>query len=64
MTLGNRLYLLGILYGGHEFKANGVLRFSMLPNIPTPVTNIPINLGIMIKSDRILEFEDMFKRIS
>ena len=64
VTLGNRLYLLGILYGGHEFKANGVLRFSMLPNIPTPVTNIPINLGIMIKSDRILEFEDMFKRIS
>lgn len=61
ISVGNRIILLGILYGGHEFSAKGVLTFANLPNVPSPVTNIPINLGIMIKSERILEFEEMFK---
>lgn len=63
ISVGNRIHLLGILYGGHEFDVRGVLQFANLPNIPSPVTQIPINLGIMIKSERILEFEDMFKRM-
>lgn len=63
VSIGSRIHLLGILYGGHEFNARGVLQFANLPNIPSPVTRIPINLGIMIKSERILEFEDMFKRM-
>lgn len=61
VAMGNRVYLLGVLYGGHEFNAQGVLKFANLPNIPVPVTSIPINLGIMIKAERILEFEDLFK---
>lgn len=61
LTLGSRIYLLGILYGGHEFNARGVLQFTNLPNIPVPVTHIPINLGLMIKAERILEFETMIK---
>lgn len=60
IAMGNRIYLLGVLYGGHEFNAQGVLHFSNLPNIPVPVTRIPINLGIMIKAERILEFEPLF----
>ncbi len=65
ISVGSRIYLLGILYGGHEFDAQGVLRFANLPNTPSPVTHtrIPINLGIMIKSERILEFEDMFQKM-
>lgn len=63
VSLGNRIYLLGVLYGGHEFSAQGVLHFANLPNVPVPVTRIPINLGIMIKAERILEFENLFKQI-
>lgn len=61
IAMGNRLYLLGVLYGGHEFNAQGVLHFANLPNVPVPVTRIPINLGIMIKAERVLEFESLFK---
>lgn len=61
ITVGNRIYLLGVLYGGHEFNAQGILHFANLPNVPVPVTRIPINLGIMIKAERILEFENLFK---
>lgn len=63
IALGNRFFLLGILYGGHEFNAHGVLQFANLPNIPTPVTSIPINLGIMIKAQRILEFESLIQSL-
>lgn len=62
IVMGSRIHLLGILYGGHEFSAQGILRFSNLPNIPVPVTQIPVNLGIMIKAERILEFETLFKK--
>lgn len=64
IAMGNRVYLLGVLYGGHEFNAQGVLHFANLPNVPVPVTRIPINLGIMIKAERILEFENLFKNIN
>lgn len=63
MSLGNRIYLLGVLYGGHEFNAQGTLQFANLPNVPVPVTHIPANLGLMIKAERILEFEVMIKSI-
>lgn len=65
ISLGNRIHLLGILYGGHEFNAQGILTFANLPNTPMPIsyTRIPINLGIMIKAERILEFENLFKSI-
>lgn len=64
ISVGTRIYLLGILYGGHVFDARGVLQFSNLPNIPVPVTSIPINLGLMIKAERILEFETMIKELN
>lgn len=62
--VGPRIYFLGVLYGGHEFNARGVLQFVNLPNTPVPVTHIPINLGLMIKAERILEFETMIKKVS
>lgn len=60
IILGNRIYLLGILYGGPQFDAQGILNFSVLPNAPTPIVSIPMNLGVMIKAERILEFEKLF----
>ncbi len=61
ISVGNRIYFLGVLYGGHEYDALGVIRFVNLPNAPYSVTRIPMNLGLMIKSERILEFEAMIK---
>lgn len=61
ICMGTRLYLLGIHYGGHIFNAQGVLQFSNL-NVPFPITQIPVNLGLIIKSERILEFETMIKK--
>lgn len=51
------LYLLGVLYGGPQYNAEGVLQFANLPVAPTPFVPIPTNLGIIIKSERLLEFE-------
>ena len=52
-------YLLGVLYCGPMFNAEGVLQFATLPSVPTPVLRIPINLGVIIKSERLLEFESI-----
>ena len=60
LQIGNRIYLIGVLFAGHQYTATGVLQFSNLPNLPCPVTQIPTNLGIAIKASEILEFEKMF----
>lgn len=62
ISVGSRVFLLGVLYGGPQFAVEGNLNFANLPNVPRPVTYIPTNLGILIKSERILEFESYFKR--
>lgn len=64
ISFGNRVYLLGILYGGPQYNATGVLQFASLPNVPVPVTSLPTNLGVMIKSERLLEFENQIKMIN
>lgn len=61
LAFGNRILLLGVLYGGPQFNAQGILTFHNLPNVPIPVVNIPTNLGMIIKSNKILEFEKKFK---
>lgn len=64
IIMGNRIYLLGILYGGPQFDNRGILDFHVIPNSPTPIISMPINLGIIIKSERILEFENLLNQIS
>lgn len=59
IAVGSRLYLVGILYGGPEFSATGVISFANLPKMPTPIINIPVNLGVAIKASEILAFEDV-----
>ena len=61
LAMGNRLMLLGVLYGGPQFSAQGILTFGNIPNVPSPVIDIPTNLGMIIKSEKVLEFESMFK---
>ncbi len=54
-----RLLLVGILYGYYPLEATDDPRILKIPTnyVPIPVTTIPINLGAVIKSTRIKEFE-------
>jgi hypothetical protein len=55
--MGSRILLLGILCAGPQFQASGQIIFANLPVQPKPLTNIPMNLGVVIKSREILAFE-------
>ena len=59
--IGNKIYLLGILYGIHQFDIYGDLKLCSLPNTTVPITHnqIPVNLGVMIKSKQIKAFEEL-----
>lgn len=57
----NRVILLGVLYAGPQATATGEI--IMIPNLQKPITvsRIPNNLGLVIKAERILELEKLFK---
>lgn len=57
-----RLILLGILYAGPQYTINGEIisvPISTLPNLYTS-TKVQLNLGNVIKSEKILDFDKMF----
>ncbi|MEJ7683095.1 MAG: hypothetical protein WKG06_35620 [Segetibacter sp.] len=57
-----RLILLGILYAGPQYQADGrviILPISTSTSLLS-LTNIPINLGYIIKSKKVLDFENFF----
>lgn len=54
--LSSRVYLLGILYGGYIYSANGFLNFEYIPT-KISIKKFFVNLGGMIKSEAILDFE-------
>jgi hypothetical protein len=63
LSIGLRMKLLGILYGGPQYTAEGEV---IAITIPTQkkvlaVSQIPINLGMCIKAQRILDFEPILK---
>ena len=62
VSVGNRIFLLGVLYGGPQYTASGALTMATIPNVPRPIVDIPTNLGMIIKSERILEFEQFFRK--
>ncbi len=59
---GAHVELLGVLFAGYEQTVDGEI---VVANIPTSVTavtrtNIPINIGIVIRAEKILEMETLF----
>ena len=60
-----RIKLLGVLYAGPQLTVEGRLEVVPVPTRTTPisVSQIPTNLGLVIKAERILEFEDIFSRL-
>ncbi|WP_219722193.1 S1 family peptidase [Xanthomonas arboricola] len=60
---GLRIRLLGLLYAGPQHTASGDIE---IINVPTQqravaISRIPNNLGLIIKSSRILEMEDVLR---
>lgn len=59
----SRVILLGVLYAGPQHTAQGDIQIVNVPTGQRPITisKIPNNLGLIIKADRILELEKLFK---
>lgn len=65
MMGGTRVRLLGALYAGPQHTATGELEIVDVPSAAKPVaiSRIPNNLGLVIKAERLLEFEPIVKKL-
>lgn len=59
----SRVILLGVLYGGPQHTAQGDIQIVNVPTVDRPIaiSRIPNNLGLIIKSERVLELENLFR---
>jgi hypothetical protein len=66
ISSGGRLKLLGVLYAGPQYTAEGKLVVRDIPTAlePRSVPPIPTNLGIVIKAKALLAFEKLFERLA
>ena len=62
---GDRLFLIGIVYAVAQHIVNGQLKIVQVPsvNVPFTETYIPNNLGVVIKSERLLDFEAILSNL-
>jgi hypothetical protein len=65
MTPGTKIALIGVLYAGPQFNAEGRLEARPIPHsvIPTPVTSMPMNLGFVIQADEIDTLQAEFLKV-
>lgn len=63
---GTRVKLLGILYAGPQHTAEGNIQIVEVPisNKPITLTGIPINIGIIIKAERLKDLDDLFLKLA
>ncbi len=61
--IGSRIKLLGILYAGPQFTAEGEIHIVNVPTHQTAValSSIPCNLGMCIRAERLLDFEPVLQ---
>lgn len=61
VNVGTRIKLLGALYAGPQYTITGqiVMQNISISQVPISVSNIPNNLGLVIKSERIVELEKL-----
>jgi hypothetical protein len=64
-VVGSRIKLLGILYAGPQYTAEGEIQIVNVPTVQKAITTsqIPSNLGICIKSECLLGFEPILQKI-
>lgn len=60
---GTRVKLLGLLYAGPQHAASGEVRIITVPTQQRAIaiSSIPNNLGLIIKSSRLLEMDDVIR---
>lgn len=58
LYFGSRIILLGVLFAGPQFTATGTITYANIPVAPSSRINIPMNLGLAIKSSEILVLEN------
>ena len=64
-VIGSRFYFLGILYAGPQYTTTGEVK---IVNVPTKqntisVTQIPTNLGVVIKSEKLNDFKPIIESL-
>ncbi|MCW7483238.1 S1 family peptidase [Leptospira kanakyensis] len=61
LVVDSRIFLLGTLYAGPQYNSKGKIRPVLIPTNTKYIseTKIPINLGLVIKSERLLEFKSL-----
>lgn len=64
--IGNRIKLLGVLYAGPQHTASGEIVVENVPTVTKPVaiSRIPNNLGIIIKAERLMEFDPLLAKLT
>ena len=57
-----QVFLIGVLHSGFEHRVDGKIVLVQIPTaiVPVPRTQIPNNLGIVLKAERIMELEQQF----
>lgn len=62
-VIGSRVKLLGVLYAGPQFTAEGKIVVTKVPttNVPLAITSLPFNLGFVIRSTELLQFEPLLE---
>lgn len=62
---GSRVKLLGILFAGPQFTAQGEIKVLPVPTASKPValSRIPTNLGVCVKADQLNWFETHFQQL-
>lgn len=67
VVFGSRFFLLGVLYGGPTYAADGTIKVVQIPTaqMPRVAVSIPIHLGAYIKSSELLSIKnELVKRLS
>lgn len=66
-VIGNRAFLLGILFGGPQLKADGTWEIKEIPTgkvrIPVVVTPIPVHLGFYIKAKELNVLKEQLVKV-
>ncbi|MDF4639375.1 serine protease [Vibrio parahaemolyticus] len=60
---GNRIILLGVLFAGPQHVAQGEIQTINVPlkQVPIALSNIPNNLGFVVKAQKILDFKKLLE---
>ena len=63
IAIGDRLLLVGVLFAGTQMNIEGNIEIVEVPtiNIPISKSKIPNNIGIIIKIEKLLNFELILK---